>query len=174
MQGTIAQIVALTTHGNSILQGVPNSLSVEFQTVNSTFTFCEFVRFSEPAAGLLINQEVVYAPDPHNWFEHLKKERVSALRMSYGSSAGGWNFDSKKGTDKLCCSRSRDRIATKNIVAKRTLSRAAAPASPLVAQRRVDYAATKVEPNIRLQDAHLDYDYHDSRSHDVSRSTGRP
>jgi hypothetical protein len=30
MQGTIAQIVALTTHGNSILQGAPNSRSLEF------------------------------------------------------------------------------------------------------------------------------------------------
>jgi hypothetical protein len=36
----------------------------------------------------LIKQEGVYAADPHNWFERLKKEGVSALRMSYGPSAG--------------------------------------------------------------------------------------
>jgi hypothetical protein len=88
MLGTIAQIVALTTHGNSILQGAPNSRSLEFQTLNSTFTFCKSVQFSDPASGLLIKKESVYAADPHNWFERLKQEGVYALRMSYGPSEG--------------------------------------------------------------------------------------
>jgi hypothetical protein len=86
MQGTIAQIVALTIHGNSILQEAPNSRSLEFQTSNSTFSFCQSVQFSDPASGLLIKRESVYAADPHDWFERLKEEGVSALRMSYGPS----------------------------------------------------------------------------------------
>jgi hypothetical protein len=88
MQGTIAQIVALTTHGNSILQGAPDSRGLEFQTSNSTFTFCESVQFSDLTNGLLIKKESVYAADPHNWFERLKKEGVYALRMRYGPSEG--------------------------------------------------------------------------------------
>jgi hypothetical protein len=88
MQGTIAQIVALTTHGNSILQGAPNARSLEFQSSNSTFTFCESVQFSVPASGLLTRKESVYAADPHNWFERLNKEGIYALRMSYGASTG--------------------------------------------------------------------------------------
>jgi hypothetical protein len=87
MQGTIAQVVALTTHGNSILQGIPDLRSLEFQASNSTFTYCEFVHFSRPASRFQIKKDSVYAADPHNWFERLRKEGVSALRMSYRPSA---------------------------------------------------------------------------------------
>jgi len=86
MQGTIAQIVALTAHGNSILQGAPNARSLEFQTLNSTFKFCESVQFSDRTSGLLKRKESVYATDTHNWLERLRKEGVYALRMSYGPS----------------------------------------------------------------------------------------
>jgi hypothetical protein len=89
MQGTIAQIVALTTHGNSILQGAPNARRLEFQTLNSTFKFCESVQFSDRTGGLLKRKESVYATDTHNWLDRLRKEGVYALRMSYGPSK--WN-----------------------------------------------------------------------------------
>jgi hypothetical protein len=88
MQGTIAQIVALTTHGNLILRGLLNSSGLEFSNLNSTLTFCESVQFCEPTNGLLIKKERVYATDPQTWFERLKEQGVYALRMSYGPSGG--------------------------------------------------------------------------------------
>jgi hypothetical protein len=88
MQGTIAQIVALTTHGNAILQGAPNACSLDFQALNSTFKFCESIQFSDRTSGLLKRKESVYASHTHDWLERLKKERVYALRMSYGPSKG--------------------------------------------------------------------------------------
>jgi hypothetical protein len=88
MQGTIAQIVALTAHGNSILQGATDSQSLDFQTLNSTFMFCESVQFFHLVRGVLTRKEKVYATNTHDWFERLKEEGVYALRMSYGSSPG--------------------------------------------------------------------------------------
>ncbi len=84
MQTSIAQIVALTTYGNSILQGAPDSCSFGLQSSNSTFKHCEWVQFSDIVAGSPARKESVYATDPHHWFEHLKEESVYALRMSYG------------------------------------------------------------------------------------------
>ena len=46
------------------------------------------MQFSVPASGLLTRKEIVYAADPHNWFERLSKEGIYALRMIYGASKG--------------------------------------------------------------------------------------
>jgi hypothetical protein len=86
MQGTIAQIVALAMHGNAILQDASGSQSLGFQASNSTFAFCESVRFVAPVRSFLSRKEVVYATDPHSWFQRLRKESVYALRLSYGPS----------------------------------------------------------------------------------------
>jgi hypothetical protein len=86
MQGTIAQIVALATYGNAILQDAPGFQSLDFQTSNSTFTFCESVQFVDPVQGVLSRKEAVYATDPHSWFQRLRSESVYALRLSYGPS----------------------------------------------------------------------------------------
>lgn len=86
MQGTIAQIVALTVHGNSILQKGLEFDSDEFQRQNSTFKFCESVNFIERLSGILTRKEALYAVNPHDWFERLRSEGVCGLRMSYGPS----------------------------------------------------------------------------------------
>lgn len=79
MQGTVAQIIALTVHGNSILQKGSVFDSAEFERQNSTFKFCESVDFMERVPG-------IFAANPHDWFERLRSEGVRSLRMSYGPS----------------------------------------------------------------------------------------
>jgi hypothetical protein len=88
MQGTIAQTVALTVYGNSILQSGSESDSLQFQRHNNVFSFCEFVKFVDVVPGSSPRKETVYAASPHEWFERLRKERVSGLRMTYGASGG--------------------------------------------------------------------------------------
>lgn len=88
MQGTIAQIVALTVHGNSILQKASTAESLEFQNTNSTFKFCESIKFIDVIPGLLTRRENVCAATPYDWFECLRKEKVHGLRVSYGPSGG--------------------------------------------------------------------------------------
>lgn len=85
MQGTVAQIIALTLYGNAIIQG--NDLDIEkFFPSNSTFTFCEYVQFVDLSEvnGKLI--EIAYAENPQDWFKKIKSEEVYALRLIYGSS----------------------------------------------------------------------------------------
>jgi hypothetical protein len=84
MQGTIAQIVALTAHGNSILRGLSESRT--FQDQNSTFTHCESVDFLATTPGIFAKKETIWAANPHNWFERLRKEDVHTLKISHGSS----------------------------------------------------------------------------------------
>jgi hypothetical protein len=87
MQGTIAQIVALVAYGNAILQDAFLQ-SAEFQSSNTTFTFCESVQFVDAVPGLLTRKEKVYAADTHSWFQRLRNEGVYALRLGYGPSTG--------------------------------------------------------------------------------------
>lgn len=86
MKGSIAQIVALTVHGNLILQNGLASGSDEFQRQNSTFRFCEFVNFIDGPAENLPHTEALYAADPQHWFERLKGEGVRGFRISYAPS----------------------------------------------------------------------------------------
>src|ERR1700739_2514812 len=84
MQGTIAQIVALTAHGNSVLRGLSEGQT--FQSHNSTFAFCESVNFlaatSEPPTGNV----GIWAANPHDWFERMRKANVHSLRISHRPS----------------------------------------------------------------------------------------
>jgi hypothetical protein len=84
MQGTIAQIVALTARGNSILRGLSESQT--FQSQNSTFAFCESVDFLSVNEGILTKKVGIWAANPHDWFERLRKANVHTLRSSYGPS----------------------------------------------------------------------------------------
>jgi hypothetical protein len=86
MQGTIAQVVALTTHGNAILQDFLNSRELDFQAQNSTFKFCEWIRFTDAISGASNLEERLYATDVHGWFAGLRKEGMRGVRMSYTPS----------------------------------------------------------------------------------------
>ena len=81
MQGPIAQIIALTIYGNSIFQGHFTNIE-EFFPSNSTFTFCEYVRFVDVKG----KEEKLYAENPILWFRKLKDEGVFAFRLIYGPS----------------------------------------------------------------------------------------
>lgn len=85
MQGTIAQIIALTVHGNFILQKGSSFDSADFENQNSTFKFCESVAFMQRVPGIWTRKQSFFAPTPHEWFELLRSEGVRGLRMSYGS-----------------------------------------------------------------------------------------
>ena len=87
MQGAIAQIVALTIHGNAFLQHFQNSQGLDFQARNSTFKFCEWVRFTDLVSGASNFEERAYTADVHEWFEGLKKDGVCGVKMNYGASA---------------------------------------------------------------------------------------
>jgi hypothetical protein len=80
MNGCIAQIVALTCHGNAVLQGreIPS-----FFPANSTCQFCEYVRFVEVKKRLLGKpKEQTIAPTPNEWFSYLKTRRATEVRLS--------------------------------------------------------------------------------------------
>lgn len=87
MQGTIAQAVALTTHGNAILQDFRNLREPDFQAQNSTFKFCEWIRFTDAISGASNLEERIYATDVRGWFEGLRKDGTRGVRMSYTPSA---------------------------------------------------------------------------------------
>ncbi|MGH8023208.1 MAG: hypothetical protein ACRED1_06485 [Limisphaerales bacterium] len=86
MNGEIAQFVALVCHGNAFFAGsaVPDLLSA-----NSTFQFCESVRFLEftktPLAGA---REIELAANPNQWFSALLQRSVPGLRLSRASGNG--------------------------------------------------------------------------------------
>lgn len=82
MQASIAQIIALVTWGNAVLKGRVVD-EVSFYPSNSTFTFCESVRFCDLGR---VGEKSIYAADPTAWFKRLRQEGVSALRMVYRPS----------------------------------------------------------------------------------------
>lgn len=86
MQGTVAQIIALTVHGNSILQKGSAFDNAEFERQNSTFKFCESVDFMKRDPGIWASKECLFAATPNEWFDRLRSEGVRGLRMSYGPS----------------------------------------------------------------------------------------
>jgi hypothetical protein len=89
MQGTIAQIVALTLHGNSLLQQtVPDEQSLSFYTRISAFAFCESVTFVDLISPAQPQKEQPYASDPREWFEHLLQARVHGIALSHAPSSG--------------------------------------------------------------------------------------
>jgi|SRR5438876_1039119 len=80
MNGPLAQFVALTCHANAFLSGrqVP-----EFFPGNSTCQFCDSVKFFEVSKTLLRKvRETPVAVNPNAWFEHLRTERVTGIRLT--------------------------------------------------------------------------------------------
>lgn len=85
MQGPIAQIIALTLYGNAAVQG--HSQGVEdFFPSNSTFTFCEYVKFVDLSNVNGMLKETSFAETPNAWINKIKDDGVSALRLIYGPS----------------------------------------------------------------------------------------
>jgi hypothetical protein len=85
VQGTIAQIISLTTYGSAFLMGRPLD---GFYPNNSTFKFCEYVRFVDLERNATKWDELPYAEDPTSWFERLKREDAHAVRMLYVPMGG--------------------------------------------------------------------------------------
>jgi hypothetical protein len=76
-------MIALTTFGNAALRGTDADAVAAFYPSNSSFQFCEFVRFVDVSAG---KDEIDWAADPLAWFERLKREGTKALRLHFGDS----------------------------------------------------------------------------------------
>jgi hypothetical protein len=81
MQGPIAQAVALTLHGNAALGGTPETDPTRLLSENSTFTFCESVRFVSVRRRFFGAREEHYADAPAEWLARLGQERVTNLRL---------------------------------------------------------------------------------------------
>jgi hypothetical protein len=81
MNGPIAQLVALTCHGNAYLRnpGAP----VGFFPGNSTCRFCDRVAFAETRRSFLFgkSRETPIAATPDAWFAHLREGHALGLRM---------------------------------------------------------------------------------------------
>jgi len=79
MNGPLAQIVALTCHGNAVLGGHGTSL---FFPGNSTCQFCDSIKFIESKKTLLGKPvEVVQASNPNEWISGLRKHDVIGIRL---------------------------------------------------------------------------------------------
>jgi hypothetical protein len=79
MNGPIAQIVALTCHGNAILSGQPG---LPFLPANSTCQFSERVTFVTLGKSLLGKlNETKLADSPEAWFSHLKACEALGIRL---------------------------------------------------------------------------------------------
>ena len=86
MQGTIAQIVALTSWGNAALDETAHFDETSFYPVNSTFVFCEYVKFVDLKRSGAKWEENAYASDPVSWLKRIKREGVCTLYLRYGPS----------------------------------------------------------------------------------------
>lgn len=80
MQGTIAQMVALTLYGNHFFQ---TRKAVDFFSNNSTCTFCQSVVFMER-----VSTERLFARTPSAWYEKLCTEGFHGLRLHYTLDKG--------------------------------------------------------------------------------------
>jgi hypothetical protein len=81
MNGAIAQIVALTCHGNAFLHGRPVG---RFFPDNSTCLFCDEIVFSEVNPGMPSEQqEEIVASSPDRWFELLQKQGTAGVQIFY-------------------------------------------------------------------------------------------
>lgn len=88
MQGSLAQQIALTTYGNAYLSGATGVDWKVFFPSNSTFSFCEYVRFVDRDAGEAGTEDAIYAAEPVAWFEKLSRNGVSRLRLACGLLPG--------------------------------------------------------------------------------------
>ena len=79
MNGPLAQFVALTCHANAFLRGLRIP---EFFSSNSTCQFCDWVKFFNVSRTLFGKvREAEVATTPNEWFECLKAEGVSEVRL---------------------------------------------------------------------------------------------
>jgi len=79
MNGPIAQLVALTCHGNAFLDGL---VTPAFFPANSTCRFCDRIRFVETRKPLLRKaRQVVVAETPDGWIAQLRSRRATGLRL---------------------------------------------------------------------------------------------
>ena len=79
MQGPLAQMVALTCHGNAVIGGLP---SPPFLRENSTCQFCESIVFI--AGGSSETGEpttITLAESPDRWLEYLSSRAILGLRL---------------------------------------------------------------------------------------------
>src|SRR5262249_10583126 len=80
MNGEIAQMVALTCHGNALLRGLPGAA---FFPLNSTFQHCDQVSFVELYTRLFRRPgEKEVAETPDQWFQYLQRLGARGLRLS--------------------------------------------------------------------------------------------
>lgn len=86
MQTELAQIISLTSYGNEFLNSGIHS-EVYFPN-NTTFQFCNLVDFRNLKKNWLSSKfdEIIYAKNPTEWFEKLKKEGCKKLRLYYKAS----------------------------------------------------------------------------------------
>jgi hypothetical protein len=78
MNHPVAQLVALTCHGNAHLRGA--RAAVPFFPGNSTCAFCDRIDFAA-AEGWLARTERTIAATPDDWFVHLERTGANALRV---------------------------------------------------------------------------------------------
>ena len=100
MKGTIAQIVALTTWGNAALDELVLLDGASFYPSNSTFVFCEYVKFVDVRKNGAAWEEVSYASDPLAWFKRIRQEGTYTLRLIHGPS-NGVRIGSQKVPDRM-------------------------------------------------------------------------
>jgi hypothetical protein len=86
--GTVAQLIAITTHGNGLFNAERTANVADFYPSNSTFQFCESVRFVDVARSGDGHTETDWAPDPIAWFDRLKQDETQALRLHHGDRGG--------------------------------------------------------------------------------------
>jgi hypothetical protein len=82
MNGPIAQLAALTCHGNAFLAGRDFA---QFFPLNSTCQFCdriEFVEFEADATGKPVRK--LLAANPDDWIHELPIREVDGLRLLFG------------------------------------------------------------------------------------------
>ena len=95
MQGSIAQIIALTNWGNSFLRKGLDIKKHNFYPGNSTFSHCHDVVFTNNFKDNSVNRGTaegfqdqnignkLYARDPIEWLQKLKDSQTRRLRLNY-------------------------------------------------------------------------------------------
>lgn len=87
MNGTIAQAVALTCHGNAFLAG---RSAKTFFPDNSTCQFCDRVSFVTLERKFFKVREASFAETPDDWFRLLRNSGAKGMRLKH--SPGGIGF----------------------------------------------------------------------------------
>ena len=85
MQGELAQLISLTCYGNEYLKS--GSLPLFYYPEHHTFKFCRVIEFVIPGdSGTPNSYELVWAENPLMWFEKLKQEGCTGLKLYYHRS----------------------------------------------------------------------------------------